>query len=72
MILENCSYLRDARVGKEAKALKKKGHKVSVISPEPSSLPSYVLIEGYMRSLKCSRSAAVTRPLAKQRSAHNP
>jgi hypothetical protein len=39
MILENCSYLRDARVGKEAKALKKKGHKVSVISPEHGQLP---------------------------------
>lgn len=46
MILENCSYLRDARVGKEAKALKQKGYKVSVISPEPGRLPSCVLIEG--------------------------
>jgi len=45
MILENCSYLRDARVGKEAKALKEKGYQVSVISPERSRLPSRVVIE---------------------------
>lgn len=45
MILENCSYLRDARVGKEAKALRQKGYQVSVISPEPGRLPSRILIE---------------------------
>jgi glycosyltransferase involved in cell wall biosynthesis len=46
MILENCSYLRDARVGKEAKALREKGYTVSVISPERRRLPSRMLIEG--------------------------
>lgn len=45
MILENCSYLRDARVGKEAKALKENGYRVSVISPEPGRLPACVLLE---------------------------
>jgi glycosyltransferase involved in cell wall biosynthesis len=46
MILENCSYLRDARVGKEAKVLREKGYQVSVISPERQPLPSCVLVEG--------------------------
>lgn len=46
MILENCSYLRDARVGKEAKALKENGYTVSVISPELGKLPTRVLIDG--------------------------
>ena len=46
MILENCSYLRDARVGKQAKALQERGYQVSVISPEPGKLPSRVVIEG--------------------------
>jgi glycosyltransferase involved in cell wall biosynthesis len=46
MILENCSYLRDARVGKQAKALEERGYQVSVISPEPGKLPSRVVIEG--------------------------
>jgi glycosyltransferase involved in cell wall biosynthesis len=45
MILENCSYLRDARVGKEAKALKENGYRVSVISPELDKLPSRILID---------------------------
>src|ERR1700675_544623 len=46
MILENCSFLRDPRVGQEAKTLKERGYKVSVISPSPNKLPSCVLIEG--------------------------
>jgi glycosyltransferase involved in cell wall biosynthesis len=46
MILENCSYLRDARVGKEARALRDNGYQVSVISPESSRLPSRVVVEG--------------------------
>jgi glycosyltransferase involved in cell wall biosynthesis len=46
MIVENCSYLRDARVSKEAKALKEKGYVVSVISPERGKLPSRMLIDG--------------------------
>jgi glycosyltransferase involved in cell wall biosynthesis len=46
MILENCSYLRDARVGKEARALSGAGYKVSVISPEKGWRPSRTLIEG--------------------------
>jgi len=46
MILENCSYLYDARVGKEARALKEKGYAVSVISPESGKWPSRVLIDG--------------------------
>jgi len=45
MILENCSYLRDARVGNEARALTEKGYQVSVISPEDSKLPSRVVIQ---------------------------
>ena len=46
MILENCSYLGDARVGKEARALKERGYVVSVISPESGKWPSRVLIDG--------------------------
>jgi glycosyltransferase involved in cell wall biosynthesis len=46
MILENCSYLRDARVAKQAKALQEGGYQVSVISPEAGQLPSRVVIEG--------------------------
>jgi glycosyltransferase involved in cell wall biosynthesis len=45
MILENCRYLRDPRVGKEAKALKENGYQVSVISPVFARMPSYTLIE---------------------------
>jgi glycosyltransferase involved in cell wall biosynthesis len=46
MILENCSYFRDARVGKEARALTDKGYIVSVISPESGKWPSRLLIDG--------------------------
>jgi len=46
MIVENCSYLRDARVGKEARVLKKRGYVVSVISPESVKWPSRLFIEG--------------------------
>jgi len=46
MILENCSYLRDARVSKEAKALAKNGYVVSVISPELGKWPRHLDIEG--------------------------
>jgi glycosyltransferase involved in cell wall biosynthesis len=45
MILENCSYLRDARVGKEARTLRDKGYRVAVISPVSGRLPSCVVIE---------------------------
>jgi glycosyltransferase involved in cell wall biosynthesis len=46
MILENCSYLRDARVGNEARALRAAGYEVSVISPESARLPSCEVIDG--------------------------
>jgi len=46
MILENCSYLRDARVSKEARALTRNGYEVSVISPEFGRWPSRQQIEG--------------------------
>ena len=46
MILENCSYLRDARVSKEAKALTKNGYVVSVISPEAGRWPRHLDIDG--------------------------
>jgi glycosyltransferase involved in cell wall biosynthesis len=46
MILENCSYLRDARVSKEALALKQAGYVVSVISPERGRWPSRQVIDG--------------------------
>ncbi|MFY9644132.1 MAG: glycosyltransferase family 4 protein [Terriglobales bacterium] len=46
MILENCSYLRDARVGKEAQALTRNGYVVSVISPELGRLPCRLQIDG--------------------------
>ena len=46
MILENCSYLRDARVSKEAQALKNQGYEVSVISPERGRWPSRQIIDG--------------------------
>jgi glycosyltransferase involved in cell wall biosynthesis len=46
MILENCSYLRDARVSKEARALVSSGYVVSVISPESGSFPSQTKING--------------------------
>lgn len=45
MVLENCSYLRDARAGKEARALKAHGFDVSVISPEFVRLPNRVVID---------------------------
>lgn len=46
MILENCTYSRDARVGKEAKALRSAGYAVTVVSPEAARLPSRSIIEG--------------------------
>ncbi len=46
MILENCRYLQDARVGKEANALQENGYSVSVISPSLDRLPSRALIDG--------------------------
>src|ERR1700690_2737627 len=46
MILENCSYLRDARVSKEARALMNHGYVVSVISPEFGSWPSRRQFDG--------------------------
>jgi glycosyltransferase involved in cell wall biosynthesis len=46
MILENCSYLRDARVSKEARALTGDGYVVTVISPEFGRWPSRQRIDG--------------------------
>ena len=46
MILENCSYPRDARVGKQAKTLIEAGYQVSVISPDSITLPGRVLMDG--------------------------
>jgi glycosyltransferase involved in cell wall biosynthesis len=46
MILENCSYQRDARVSKQALALTSRGYVVSVISPEFSRWPSRQEIDG--------------------------
>ncbi|HWY53272.1 MAG TPA: glycosyltransferase family 4 protein [Terriglobales bacterium] len=40
MVLENCSYLRDARVQKEAAALTEAGYGVSVICPAHHNEPS--------------------------------
>ena len=45
MILENCSYLRDARVSKEAQALMGSGFDVVVISPESVSVPSRMIVD---------------------------
>lgn len=46
MILENCSYQRDARVSKEARALTENGYVVSVISPEAGRWPHRMQIDG--------------------------
>ena len=46
MIVENCSYLRDPRVRKQAKALKESGYQVSVISPGSDKLLWGELING--------------------------
>ena len=46
MILENCTYENDARVGKEARGLRDNGFQVSVISPEPLKWPRVEIIDG--------------------------
>jgi len=46
MIVENCSYLRDARVGKQAKALREAGYQVSVIGADSGAFPWPVLVDG--------------------------
>lgn len=46
MVLENCSYLRDARVSKQAGALTRHGYVVSVISPESHPWLSRQEIDG--------------------------
>ena len=46
VILENCSYQRDARLSKVAQALKNGGYIVSVISPEPGNWPSRFVVDG--------------------------
>jgi len=46
MIVENCSYLHDARVGKQAKALMQKGYQVSVISAGQGAFLRPILVEG--------------------------
>jgi glycosyltransferase involved in cell wall biosynthesis len=48
LIVENCSYLHDARVGKQAKALRDQGYVVSVVSPEVVKWPSRMMIDGVM------------------------
>jgi glycosyltransferase involved in cell wall biosynthesis len=45
MVLENCTYLRDARVQKEAAALKAAGYGVSVICPAHGHEPAHDLID---------------------------
>lgn len=46
MVVENCDYLRDARVRKEAKALTTAGYSVSVICPKQTSAPWHQVIDG--------------------------
>jgi glycosyltransferase involved in cell wall biosynthesis len=46
MILENCTFLRDARVSKQARALTGDGYAVSVIGPEFSKWPSRRTVDG--------------------------
>ena len=48
MIVENCSYLRDPRVRKQAKALKESGYQVTVISPGSDTLLWGQLINGVL------------------------
>src|SRR5215831_14080609 len=45
MIMENCSYLRDPRIQREAKTLLAAGYRVSVISPGKSR-QRYDIIDG--------------------------
>jgi glycosyltransferase involved in cell wall biosynthesis len=45
MVLENCPYLRDARVQKEAAALRAAGYGVSVICPAHDHEPAHDLID---------------------------
>jgi len=46
MIVENCGYLRDPRVRRQAKALKESGYQVSIISPGSDNLLWDELING--------------------------
>jgi len=46
MIVENCGYLRDPRVRRQAKALKESGYQVSIISPGSDNLLWDKLING--------------------------
>jgi hypothetical protein len=46
MIVENCAFLRDPRVRKEAKALHAAGHRVSVVCPRDSGRPWHERVEG--------------------------
>jgi len=48
MIVENCGYLRDPRVRKQAKALKESGYQVTVISPGADKLLWGQLINGVL------------------------
>ncbi|PYV63015.1 MAG: glycosyltransferase WbuB, partial [Acidobacteria bacterium] len=48
MIVENCSYLRDPRVRKQAKTLKESGYQVTVISPGSDKLLWGQLINGVL------------------------
>ena len=48
MIVENCGYLRDPRVRKQAKALKESGYQVTVISPGSDKLLWGQLINGVL------------------------
>jgi len=46
MVVENCPYLRDPRVQKEAKALVAAGYRIAVICPAEGDKPSHQLIGG--------------------------
>jgi glycosyltransferase involved in cell wall biosynthesis len=46
MIVENCSYLRDPRVRRQAKALKDSGYQVSIINPSSDNVLWGELIDG--------------------------
>jgi len=46
MIVENCTFRRDPRVRREAKALHSAGHQVSVVCPQEKQRPWYERIDG--------------------------
>jgi glycosyltransferase involved in cell wall biosynthesis len=46
MIVENCAFLKDPRVRKEAETLNSVGHRVSVVCPRENRRPWYERIDG--------------------------